>query len=264
MWLTYLIAIAAVLAFGYLFLIVRIVVYSYEAALLYDNGRYTRTLGPGVYYRLRRRTKVERLDLRRYVTFVPKQEILTADTISIRVTLVLDAEVADPVRAAHETQDHRVALHTTAQIALRDIVSRLGMDELLKQRGDLGRELTAIVSETAATFGVKVHSVAIRDLALPGDLKNIYAEVTRAQKAAQAKIERARGETATLRHLANAANLLQNNPALMNLRILQALDAGGNTVVLGAPGGVVPLRTSADGPAVKPTPPPAESDSKTE
>jgi regulator of protease activity HflC (stomatin/prohibitin superfamily) len=87
--------------------------------------------------------------------------------------------------------------------------------------------------------------VEVKDVMFPADLKRAFAEVLKAKQEGQAALERARGESASLRNLANAADVLEGNPALMNLRLIQSLSAaqnGGNTLVLGMPGGFVPLK----------------------
>ena len=99
------------------------------------------------------------------------------------------------------------------------------------------------LTPAAAELGVTLHSAEVKDVMFPGDLKRIFAEVVRAQKEGQAALERARGETAALRNLANAAKMLEDNPALFNLRVLQSVSGGaqGSTVVVGVPQGVVPV-----------------------
>src|SRR5437762_4244002 len=94
---------------------------------------------------------------------------------------------------------------------------------------------------------MNVHAVEVRDLMFPADLKRAFADVLKAKQEGQAALERARGESASLRNLANAARVLEGNPALMNLRLMQSLStaqSNGNTLVLGMPGGFVPLKNS--------------------
>jgi regulator of protease activity HflC (stomatin/prohibitin superfamily) len=103
------------------------------------------------------------------------------------------------------------------------------------------------VQPEAERIGINVQAVEVKDVMFPGDLKKVFAEVLKAQKEGQAALERARGETAALRNLANAARMLENNPALMNLRLLQSIAAAtgngsGNTLVMGVPAGFVPIK----------------------
>ena len=103
-----------------------------------------------------------------------------------------------------------------------------------------------------AKIGLNVLAVEVKDVMFPADLKRAFGEVLKAKQEGQAALERARGESAALRNLANAARVLEGNPALMNLRLMQSLSAAqnaGSTLVLGMPGGFVPLKNGKAGPA---------------
>lgn len=114
------------------------------------------------------------------------------------------------------------------QLALRAVIGESTAEELLEQRLDRGGRLTELVAERAAGLGLDLFEVDVRDVMLPGDVKSAFTEVLRARAEGRAALERARGESAALRNLANAARLLDGNPGLMNLRLLQAMteDAG--------------------------------------
>ena len=122
------------------------------------------------------------------------------------------------------------------------------IEALLGQRLDLGAQLLARAQPEAAKVGVNVLAVEVKDVTLPNDLKRGFSDVLKAKQEGQAALERARGESAALRNLANGARVLEGNPALQSLRLMQSLTAaqnGGNTFVLGMPGGFVPLKASA-------------------
>ena len=122
------------------------------------------------------------------------------------------------------------------------------IEALLGQRLDLGAQLLARAQPEAAKVGVNVLAVEVKDVTLPNDLKRGFSDVLKAKQEGQAALERARGESAALRNLANGARVLEGNPALQNLRLMQSFTAaqnGGNTFVLGMPGGFVPLKPSA-------------------
>ena len=115
----------------------------------------------------------------------------------------------------------------------------------MTQRLGLGPQLLARVQPEAARIGINVLAVETKDLTFPADLKRAFAEVLKARQEGLAALERARGESAALRNLANAARVLDGNPALMNLRLLQSLVSAqnaGNTLVVGVPGGFAPLK----------------------
>lgn len=220
----------------------RVTVFEYERGLRYDKGRFTGTVGPGRYWLLHNRSTIVTLDTRPTVVTVPGQEVITADGVSIRVSLALEYVVADPSVAVNEHEDYRGALYVAAQIALRELASKTDVDVLLERRGQLGVELRERTVDTARGLGLELRSVELKDLMFPGELRRTFAQVVAARKEGQAALERARGETAALRNLANAARVLAGNPALMHLRLIQELGKSpGNTIVLGLPGSTTPL-----------------------
>jgi len=128
------------------------------------------------------------------------------------------------------------------------------LEALLGQRLDIGAQLLARVQPEAAKVGISVTAVEVKDVTLPNDLKRAFAEVLKAKQEGQAALERARGESAALRNLANGARVLEGNPALQNLRLMQSLTAAqhaGNTIILGMPGGFVPLKQQSKPPSTE-------------
>jgi len=126
------------------------------------------------------------------------------------------------------------------------------VETLLNQRTARAPQLLALVQPEAARIGITVHAVEVKDVMFPAELKRAFAEVLKAKQEGQAALERARGESAALRNLANAARLLEGNPALMNLRLMQSMSAAqasGNTLVLGVPVGFVPLKNGKAAPS---------------
>ncbi|HSU56951.1 MAG TPA: slipin family protein [Candidatus Dormibacteraeota bacterium] len=187
------------------------------------------------------------MDLRKTSIVVPGQEVLTSDSIGVKLSLLLTYQVADAVKAAHESQNWYGDLYNAAQLAARSVVGGVTVDALLTQRLEIGAQLLARVQLEAAKLGVGVIALEVKDAMLPNDLKRAFSDVLKAKQEGQAALERARGESASLRNLANAARVLEGNPALMNLRLMQSLSAAqsaGNTLVLGMPGGFVPLKSS--------------------
>ena len=168
----------------------------------------------------------------------------------------VEPKPVDPVKAAHETQNWQGDLYNAAQLALRAVVNGVAVEALLNQRLEIGAQLLARVQPEVAKIGINVRAVEVKDLIFPADLKRAFGEVLKAKQEGQAALERARGEGAALRNLANAARVLEGNPALMNLRLMQSLSAArtaGNTLMLGVPGGFVPLKNGASPRAEKPT-----------
>jgi regulator of protease activity HflC (stomatin/prohibitin superfamily) len=214
------------------------------AGLLHHHGKFIELLSPGRHVRWGRNVTVDASDTRKASFAVASQEVLTADNIGVKFSLVVTYQIADAVKAAHDTQSWHTDLYNAAQLALRSVVSGVAAEALLTQRLDIAPQLLARVQPDAAKVGITVHAVEVKDVMLPAELKRAFGDVLKAKQEGQAALERARGESASLRNLANAARVLEDNPALMNLRVLQSLASAqnaGNTLVLGMPAGFVPL-----------------------
>jgi regulator of protease activity HflC (stomatin/prohibitin superfamily) len=215
------------------------------AGLLYRHGKFIELLAPGRHVRWGRNFTASFTDTRKASLAVAGQDVLTADNISVKLSLLVTYQVADPVKAALDTQSWQGDLYNAAQLALRHVVCGVAAEALLTQRLDIAPQLLARVQPDAAKIGLTVHAVEVKDVMLPAELKRAFGDVLKAKQEGQAALERARGESASLRNLANAARVLEGNPALMNLRVLQSLVAAqnaGNTLVLGMPAGFVPLK----------------------
>lgn len=227
----------------------RVVVFEYERGLRYDKGRFSGVVEPGTYRLLRRNSRIVAIDLRPETVAVPGQEVITSDGVSIRISLAAQYAVVDPAVAINEHQGYSTALYLALQVALREIVAGTEIDDLLEQRGTIGRRIEELARDDISRLGLRLDSVEAKDLMFPGDLKKAFAQVVTARKEDLGALERARGETAALRSLANAARALEANPALMQLRVLQQIGGtAGNTIVLGLPGSAqpLPLRTAPD------------------
>src|SRR5437762_4403967 len=221
-----------------------------HAGLLYRHGVFVRLVNAGRHVIWGFGWTLNTMDLRKTSIVVPGQDVLTADNVGLKLSLLVTYQVTDPVKAAHETQNWQGDLYNAAQIALRAVVGGIAVEALLGQRLDLGAQLLARVQPEAAKIGINVLAVEVKDVMFPADLKRAFADVLKAKQEGQAALERARGESAALRNLANAARVLEGNPALMNLRLMQSLSAAqnaGNTLVMGIPGGFVPLKNGKAG-----------------
>src|SRR2546427_7308374 len=213
--------------------------------LLYHKGKFVKVLSAGRHIRWGRHFTLGAQDMRKTSLLVAGQEVLTADNVGLKLSVLMTYQVTDPAKAAHETQHWQGDLYNAAQLALRTVVSGVAVEALLGQRLEIGTQLLARVQPEAAKIGINVNAVEVKDVTFAADLKRAFADVLKAKQEGQAALERARGESASLRNLANAARVLEGNPALMNLRLMQSLSSAqhaGNTLVLGMPGGFVPLK----------------------
>lgn len=211
----------------------RFVLAHWERGVLFREGALVGVLEPGAHRRFGRGFTLRRVDTRPWIVQVPTQEVPTADGLTVKVSIVAKAAVADPAAFVTASQDANAALYLNVQIATREVVAAAGVERLVTARSELGDALTAAV-RGLDEIGVALERVEMKDLVLPAELKRAQAEVLVARAQGLAALERARGETAALRNLANAASLLRDNPALLQLRLVQQLAAtSGHTVVIG-------------------------------
>jgi len=217
---------------GGLFRRVTVTVYEYERGLRYRNGRFTGILDPGR-YKLPRYTQVTKVDVRPAYKVVSGQEILTSDSISVKASVTARYEIADPMKAVNGIQCYEQALYLELQVALREVISSVTIEEVLGGRAGFGKNLLQIASGPVEELGLELISVEIRDIMFPGALKQTFAQVAEARQEGLAALERARGESAAIRTMANAARLIDKSPGLGQLRMLQALaESKGNTLIL--------------------------------
>jgi regulator of protease activity HflC (stomatin/prohibitin superfamily) len=212
--------------------------------LLYHKGKFVELLNPGRHIRWGRFYSQNLIDLRKSVLAVAGQEVLTADNVALKLSLSVTYQVTDPAMAVNEAQNWLTQFYTNVQLATRAVVNGVAVEALINQRFEIGAQLLTRVQPQAAQVGVTVLAVEVKDVMFPADLKRAFADVLKVKQEGQAALERARGESAALRNLANAARVLDGNPALMNLRFMQSLATAqnaGNTLVVGVPGGFVPL-----------------------
>ena len=220
----------------------RVTVYEYQKALKYTKGRYAGTLSPGQYWILSFFSSIVPVDVRPEFISIPGQDVISADGVILKVSLAAEFQVADPNVAINKNANFRTSLYLSLQMALREIVGKEKIDVLVENRAGISTKLMELTSGKASEWGLKLISADVKDIMFPGEMKKAFAQVVKAQKDGQAALERARGETAALRSLANAARTMDDNPNLLQLRALQALaDSSGNTLVLGLPNGAIPL-----------------------
>lgn len=232
----------------------RVTIFEYERGLKYHKGQFNKLLRPGQYWFSTYNTTVNKIDIRHKFVSVVGQEVLSADSISLKISIVAQYEIADPYIAINRVESYQESLYIVLQLALREIVSSAKIDQLLERRNSFDERLMEIASNQVEAFGLRLISVSIKDIIFPGDLKKIFTQVIKAQKEGLAALEKARGETAALRNLANAAKMMENNPALMQLRLIQSLeDSSDNTFVLGMPSTYTPLPVKAQEVELKPT-----------
>jgi regulator of protease activity HflC (stomatin/prohibitin superfamily) len=198
------------------------------------------TAGRHVFWKGGARVGLRVMDLRELAIDVAGQEIMTQDKVSLRMNALVTYRVADAEKAFTSVENFVQSLYRDAQLALRAVVGTHALDQLLVEKDAVAAQLEGIVKKRAAEYGVAVIGFGIRDLILPGEMKELLNQVVQAKKAAEAALITRREETAAMRSQANTAKLLENNSTLMRLKELEALveiaKAGKLQVVLGEKG----------------------------
>jgi regulator of protease activity HflC (stomatin/prohibitin superfamily) len=215
----------------------KVVVRQYERGLLYEDGRYAGLLPPGLYRYWRwQDRKVDVVDVREVSQTVEAQEILTADKIGVRVTLIAQFRVVDPVAAKHQVADYRSQLYQDLQLTLREAITGRTLEDLLKERDALSITLQAEVAPRALVYGVELARVGVKDLILPGTVRAVFLQEVEADLKGRASLTAARHEVAAARARANTAKLVQENPLLLRLQELETLaqlaSKSGNVIVV--------------------------------
>ncbi len=203
-----------------------ITVHPWQRALEHRAGRPTRALVPGRHPRHWRATYTW-LDDRQRLDHTAAQEVLTADGVTVKVTAVVRWRIGDPVLFTEVVADPFSVVYLAVQLALRDAVTGLEAEAVARSaRSEVAdRAQTAAVAAGEAA-GIEVLEVVVKDVVLPAELRAAYAELVTGRQRALAQLEAARAETAALRSLANGAKLLDEHPALAQLRLVQALPLG--------------------------------------
>lgn len=197
-----------------------------SAGLVFVDGRLQQTLTPGHYafWNFRKNIVAEVIELRIQSVEVSGQELLTRDKVSLRVNLAASMRVADPVAARTRVAKYGDQLYRELQYGLRRAVSAKTLDELLGDKASLDADIFGYVREQVAGFGIEVLGVGVKDVILPGEMKEILNAVVQAEKSAQANVIRRREEANATRSLLNTAKLIEDNPVLMRLKELEALE----------------------------------------
>lgn len=195
-------------------------------AMLIVDGKFVRLLEPGlhVFWKFQRTVKVELVDRRVQTMEVSGQDILTKDKVSLRVNLTALWQVEDVVQARTQLQNFVEYIYKELQFALREAIGSRTLDELLGAKGNLDREIQAAARGKIEQHGIKLASAGIKDVILPGEMKEILNRVVEAERVAQANLIKRREETAATRSLLNTARLMDENPTLLRLKELETLE----------------------------------------
>jgi regulator of protease activity HflC (stomatin/prohibitin superfamily) len=198
----------------------------HERGLLHIQGRLIRTLGPGryVFWSPREaRVDVQIVDMRSTQLQIVGQELMTKDKVTLRLSLTIDHGVEDAALATHAVANAKDTLYALVQLAARDYVAGVTLDELLAGRDSMTKALEEATTAKAKSFGIRVDRVGVKDVVLPGEMKTLLNRVIEAEKEAAANVILRREETAATRSLANTAKVMAEQPILLRLKELESL-----------------------------------------
>jgi regulator of protease activity HflC (stomatin/prohibitin superfamily) len=217
---------------------------SFEKGILLIDGKFSKVLDTGVYYFWKNAIVISVLkaDLRQLQLEVSGQEILTKDKAALRVNFYTQYKVVDIIKALIENKDYEKQLYILMQLALREFIGTLSLDELLEKKESISAYVLATLKDKASNLGVEIRDCGVRDIILPGEVKEIMNQVLVAQKKAEANVIMRREETASTRSLLNTAKLMEENSMLFKLKEMEYVEkiadkintislSGGNQII---------------------------------
>jgi regulator of protease activity HflC (stomatin/prohibitin superfamily) len=207
-------------------LVLLVEVPSDHVGLLYVDGVLQRQLEAGRYAFIQaaRRVDAVTLDLRLQTLEVTGQEVLTKDRIAIRANVTAVYRLADPVKTISVTANLRDYFYKELQFAVRQVLGTRTLEEVLGDKLGINEAIAGRLVPGLAEMGIEVPSVGVKDIILPGDVRELMNRVIEAEKTAQANVIKRREETAATRSLLNTAKLMEDNPTLLRLKELEALE----------------------------------------
>ncbi len=206
--------------------ILEVKVEAYEKALIFINGKYEKILEAGTYFYWKNTNeiKVSKIDIRQIAMDIVGQEILTKDKAQLRLNFNLQYKVNDVEKAVLENKDFDKQLYVIIQLALREYIGGLTFDELMENKNKLAYFILENTKEKLNLLGVELIACGVKDIILPGDMKEIMNQVLIAEKRAQANIITRREETASTRSLLNTAKLMEDNAMLFKLKEMEYVE----------------------------------------
>ncbi|EFM6691595.1 slipin family protein [Escherichia coli] len=199
---------------------------AWHVGVLKIDGETQALLPPGLtaYWKINHLVEAEVVDTRLQVLEVSGQEILTKDKVNLRINLAANWRYSDVLLAFSQLTKPIDHLYRELQFALREAVGTRTLDELLEDKQVIDDVVSEQVKLRMKPFGMEIASLGVKDIVLPGDMKNILAQLVEAEKSAQANVIRRREETAATRSLLNTAKVMENNPVALRLKELETLE----------------------------------------
>ncbi|MBI5525409.1 MAG: slipin family protein [Deltaproteobacteria bacterium] len=196
----------------------------YERGVVLRLGKYIgHSKGPGITYVIPFIDQLIRVDLRLIAEDVPPQDIITRDNVSVKVNAVVYFRVVHPEKAVLEVMNYLYATSQLAQTTLRSILGQNELDELLSSREKINNHLQEVLDRDTDSWGIKVSKVELKHVDLPTEMQRAMAKQAEAERERRAKIINADAEFQAAQKLKDAALIIQENPAALQLRYLQTL-----------------------------------------
>jgi regulator of protease activity HflC (stomatin/prohibitin superfamily) len=202
------------------------VVETYQRGLMFENGKFTGEIGSGVhfYWKGLNPVLVYKVDTRQQVLEVSGQEILTKDKASLRVNLQALYKIVNAQKAIIDNKDAEKQLYILIQLALREYIGKLNIDELLVDKEAISDKILGMVKAKAEPLGLMLFECGIRDIILPGEVREIMNQVLVAQKRAEANMITRREETASTRSMLNTAKLMEDNAIVWKIKEMEFVE----------------------------------------
>lgn len=220
-----------------------IVIHDYEAGLLFENGAFKEILGKGKYTISKKDFEKEIfvIDKRIKSIVITGQEILTKDKMNLRLNILAKYKVDDPFKAINEVEDYNNSVYQEIQMAVRGIVGGKELDELVSMKNLFDENNIKEIQEMCEKYGVKIESIELKDIILPGNLKGILLKEIEAKKESEIALIKARSEVASTRALINAANLIKEHPEIIELKMMESMEKvsdNGNVILFPLPSNI--------------------------
>ena len=218
-------AVAIVVAAVVLFVIIRSlrIANQYERGVVFRLGKYNRTAGPGLYIVWFLIEWQDRIDLRTVTTAVEQQEAITRDNVPIKVDTVVWYRIVDPERAVIEVRAVANAVEQVSLTTLRALLGQHSLDEILKSQDAISGLMQEAIDRATEPWGVKVERVQMKNVEIPPSMQRAMAQEAEALREKRARLIKAEAELAAAEQLRNAAEVIMQNPAALELRRMQMI-----------------------------------------
>ncbi len=216
------IVLVLVLAFIFAVLCLR-VANQYERAVVFRLGRYNRTAGPGLFFKLPFVEWVSWSDLRTRTTTVEAQETITRDNVPIKINTVIWQRITDPKRATIEVADVGNAVIQVALTTLRSVIGQHSLDEVLKEQDAIAHLIEQQVDKVTSPWGVKAERIQMKNVEIPESMQRAMAQEAEAHREKRARLIKAEAELEAATKLFEAAETIMKSPAALELRRMQMI-----------------------------------------